>query len=745
MFNVAETLLKQGRPSVDQLNWIEMSGVPVGAYGLDGRLYCKVAHTQSLLVVPLVWIARQSTSLGVIKTAFLNNVFLTALNGVLVYLLGRSLDYDKNSSLLAAILYGLGTIALPYSKTFFSETLSGLCLIGAMYFVIGYVKRGNLWRLALSGGLLGIASATRLVNLIVVPFYTTYLFLAAPPKWSSCHENSPDFESLGRLPKSIRLLRARLLNLRRPLGAFSIPILLAAGMIGLYNLSRFGSMLTAGYGPKEDFSTNVFTGLYGLLLSPGKSLFLYTPLYLLSLFLISRFVRRHRAEGALLVTCTVAYLLVISKWWAFYGGWCWGPRLLVPLASLWVLPLLELREVVNRSRRWHIVAVALIVVSFAVQGLGSVVNYTEWLKTLPTDQTPSQSLLTVFSPRFTAHRGHWKMIGDGKLDLAWLERQELEPVTGIDEVALLPLLGLLALTGLSLVASVKRPGQLGTKGLMLVSSLAFPIITFNTIAHYSTYKVMNRDDVSNVVSVLQTHGKSGDAILSAAVNHSQSFQNLYKGPLPIYGIRNDPWPYSPEVKSRLEQFAERHERLWLLLEWTAPGDLNSGAEVWLAGRAFATTAWQFGGLRLILYAQGTEPAITHQNWVLNDQVELKGYALSPKTAAPGDVVRLTLVWSALQALERDYTVFVHVLDETGQLVTQLDRQPQTGLYPTSRWPVGQPIKDRYGLLLSKSLPPGHYDLAVGMYSWPTLERLPVTNPTDASDYVLLTSFKVITR
>ena len=46
-----------------------------------------------------------------------------------------------------------------------------------------------------------------------------------------------------------------------------------------------------------------------------------------------------------------------------------------------------------------------------------------------------------------------------------------------------------------------------------------------------------------------------------------------------------------------------------------------------------------------------------------------------------------------------------------------------GFYPTSRWEVGEIVRDRYDILISPEAPPGEYQIAVGMYLAETGERL----------------------
>jgi hypothetical protein len=109
---------------------------------------------------------------------------------------------------------------------------------------------------------------------------------------------------------------------------------------------------------------------------------------------------------------------------------------------------------------------------------------------------------------------------------------------------------------------------------------------------------------------------------------------------------------------------------------------------------------------------------------LGNQVQLVGYDL-PNQGQPGTSVRLTLFWQALAQPENDYTVFVHVVDPEGNIRAQADSQPVTGYYPTGQWTAGEFVRDQHDLALPEDLPPGEYQLLVGMYQAGTGDRLPL--------------------
>jgi hypothetical protein len=108
------------------------------------------------------------------------------------------------------------------------------------------------------------------------------------------------------------------------------------------------------------------------------------------------------------------------------------------------------------------------------------------------------------------------------------------------------------------------------------------------------------------------------------------------------------------------------------------------------------------------------------NYRLGDHIRLLGYDWQRES------VTLTLYWQTDQPLADDYVVFVHLLDEQGQLAWGADTPPLGGLYPTTGWQPGAIVADPRPLALS-DLTPGNYTLAVGMYPPDTLARLPVVD------------------
>ncbi len=133
----------------------------------------------------------------------------------------------------------------------------------------------------------------------------------------------------------------------------------------------------------------------------------------------------------------------------------------------------------------------------------------------------------------------------------------------------------------------------------------------------------------------------------------------------------------------------------------------------------ATTAYATLGQGQVNLATLTQPLMfTYSDPPL---LRLLGYTANSDTAG------LTLYWQSLQPADKNYSVFVHLLDENGKLLGQHDGEPGNGRLPTSMWLPGEILADSHPLTLPGS---GPYTLAVGVYDWQTGQRLPVTDAAE---------------
>jgi len=116
-----------------------------------------------------------------------------------------------------------------------------------------------------------------------------------------------------------------------------------------------------------------------------------------------------------------------------------------------------------------------------------------------------------------------------------------------------------------------------------------------------------------------------------------------------------------------------------------------------------------------------------------DMVTLEGYEVRPSQPAPGNLWDVSLCWHVEHIVVDDWTVFVHLVDQHGNLIAQGDSQPLGGTLPTPFWRPGDHLVDRHRLAVPNGLPKGPLYLHVGFYQLETGQRLPISEPSDLAD------------
>lgn len=124
-------------------------------------------------------------------------------------------------------------------------------------------------------------------------------------------------------------------------------------------------------------------------------------------------------------------------------------------------------------------------------------------------------------------------------------------------------------------------------------------------------------------------------------------------------------------------------------------------------------------------AAATPPAdATAGSLTFGESLTLENYT----AAVENDQLRVGLYWQTSALLFSDYQVFVHVVNEAGEIVRQRDIAPVDGRYPTSQWRVDTLIEDVHSVSVG-DLPTGRYRVRIGLYPLPEAVPLPIS-PTD---------------
>lgn len=191
------------------------------------------------------------------------------------------------------------------------------------------------------------------------------------------------------------------------------------------------------------------------------------------------------------------------------------------------------------------------------------------------------------------------------------------------------------------------------------------------------------------------------------------------------------WDMGPAFRLRLEVRDEAGSPLPAQLSDTGPLTtyVMDGA-TWLRLPAFR---WEGARPSRRVVAVDEGAPLSHSSDARMGPISLAGFEIEPGRPEPGGQLRVRMSWSrGSDLLAKDYTVFVHLLDGSGEAVSQGDCMPgYLGTLPTTHWEEGVPVLDEHILSLPADLEPGTYQVMVGWYDLQGGERLALSGGGDA--------------
>lgn len=305
-----------------------------------------------------------------------------------------------------------------------------------------------------------------------------------------------------------------------------------------------------------------------------------------------------------------------------------------------------------------------------------------------------------------------------------------------DRYALVALPGLAVLVGTGVSACCEALPGYGVwvgraAGLsVLTASLAGPWPQLDAYYHDPAYW---REDFRRAATYLMDQSVPGDTAI--LLGCSQPIMQYYDGAATVlrFPQQGDSVQSEEQVASLLRQYVNPgHEVRLVMFSWPTvdPQGLVEGqlrAHCTLQGEHWQTETGQ-RPIRVMNFAAcDTRFALEARQpldatW--DGQVALSAYRLDEFT--PGSRAYVVLWWRALRHPDRDYTVFVHLLDAEGQIITQFDKLPLSDFYPMRAWPLNVDQRDTYPLKVPKDADLDGAWLAIGLYDHHSEQRLPVS-------------------
>lgn len=177
-----------------------------------------------------------------------------------------------------------------------------------------------------------------------------------------------------------------------------------------------------------------------------------------------------------------------------------------------------------------------------------------------------------------------------------------------------------------------------------------------------------------------------------------------------------------------EETVAGHERVATVFEAGEGEGARSVLGPWLSENCVPTLDAWYGPALLSLYTCPAESLTGEASRTVEadfgGQITLLRHSGLPQTMEAGEILPVTLVWEAGEAVTESYKVFLHLVDTTGRVVAQQDSEPVGGWRPATGWRAGELIEDHHGVATSPSTVAGAYELVAGLYNAEG-QRLPV--------------------
>src|SRR6185436_1617716 len=117
----------------------------------------------------------------------------------------------------------------------------------------------------------------------------------------------------------------------------------------------------------------------------------------------------------------------------------------------------------------------------------------------------------------------------------------------------------------------------------------------------------------------------------------------------------------------------------------------------------------YGGVELVVYDFGDlSAALRPMDARFGPHVRLEQIATSPSIVHAGDAVRIAFVWRSDATPDQPLNLFVHLVDDTGKIITQYDGP--SAQRPATEWLTGKSQLGRAAVLVPPGTSPGDYHL-----------------------------------
>ena len=266
-------------------------------------------------------------------------------------------------------------------------------------------------------------------------------------------------------------------------------------------------------------------------------------------------------------------------------------------------------------------------------------------------------------------------------------------------------------------------------------------LSLDNMYHNEYYR---RDDYRSLVTDILYKYREGDAVLLNAPNQAEVISYYYPSMENVFQVaRTRPFDTHKQIVE-LETIARSYSRLIGVFWGEKQADPEGVVEKWLNSETFKTTESWYGAIRVATYDVAEEVYMKEIDGNFDGVISLHRYGVNSREFRPGDVVQVTLDWSASTEINSRYKIFVHIYDDVDlPPIAQHDSEPVGGSMPTNLWENNDIVTDMHGIYIPANVKEGIYTLAVGIYAIEGGKRLTVVSEQNMADRVVLERISIV--
>ena len=537
---------------------------------------------------------------GRVQTIFLLNIWVTALTAVVIFGAVIIPGHSTYTAFLSALFFGLGTMAWPYTRTYFRDPLAALFLTIAwactqvivLTFNNPHKSKHILW-LSWLGLIFGLIAGILTKNTVTIALPVLLAYLLARKYKSAKLYQYPIRTSFRSWKKPALLIGVALFLL-----IVWVVFLPPEGLFARFSPSYYKFLIQFFFTtPHPKF----LEALLGPFISPGKSIFIYSPVLLLPV--LGLFYYREKAWPAwlyLLLLIVGQALFYDGDWWGHVN---WGLRFLLPALPPLVISSAPVIEHWLKTLKGRIGLLCLGIISMLIQLVGILPPMRLYYLDVFQFDLASVDSTAIWNPRYSALLWHLKWIlSGGALDLAAIR-------VGISAFPVV--LGWIVVIGLTFWGLI-RFSRIWFPVINLLFSLGLTVAMLIIYSSDSSY-IHSRNDLAAAQEHISRHISPHDLILVKSYGTPAWFYWMNwadpalqwialpyffptLGLIAEYDSTHNPETILDEATiSLLEKLPGSYQRVWIVLPGDSPGaDLNIEAD-WLKSISISSDHWSFRG------------------------------------------------------------------------------------------------------------------------------------------------------